>query len=358
MKPVPYEEAAELIAQKPVVTREIFDALLPDLKGRAFLISGVEDMNVVQEIRDVIAELPRGASWESLKGQIVEKLGPWMDEETAKKRANLLLRHHGFQAYAAAKHRELMEVTKTHPFWKYLSMGDELVRDSHAALHGLILRHEHPFWADHFPPWDWGCRCMVAATSEAEELRVREAGRVAGQFNPTYEERVKGWVMDPDADKALQGGNLDQGGGMPIDVRSPVQRVQDPDKQDLAYRFNPGDMTIPLAQLQKRYDALTFAVFESSAKSQVLPDGRSVWDWLSLMPVATIAAGAALTKKLTGIADSIAKADRAEVLKLAGQARDTQQKPNPYLAALSRQLGQELSQKEAGRLVEIMKDRG
>ena len=143
--PVPHEAAAKIISDRPVVTREVFKKMLPEMRARTFLISGVEDMNVVQQIRDRIADLPRGASWEDIREDIAKDLGPWMDEESAGKRATLLMHHHGFQAYAAAHYRVMDEQRAAFPYWQYLTMGDEKVRSSHAKLHGLILPANHPF---------------------------------------------------------------------------------------------------------------------------------------------------------------------------------------------------------------------
>ena len=63
-EPVPYEEAARIVAEKQIMSKEAFDALCDELKVRAFVVTGLEDLRAVQEIRDAIAELPRGAAWE------------------------------------------------------------------------------------------------------------------------------------------------------------------------------------------------------------------------------------------------------------------------------------------------------
>ena len=108
-KPTPHKEAAAFIASKPVVSREVFDGLLPELRARAFVISGVETANVVQQIRDRIADLPQGANWDDVKRDLVEDLHPFLRSDddpentiAAERRAELLIRMHGFQAYQAS----------------------------------------------------------------------------------------------------------------------------------------------------------------------------------------------------------------------------------------------------------------
>ena len=280
-KPVPFEEAAKIVADRPVVSRDVFKKLLPEIRARAFLVSGVEDLNVVQQIRDLIAEIPRGGSWEGAKEQIVEKLGPWMNDEAAEKRAILLMRHHGFQAYAAAQHEVMMEQKEVLPYWKYLTLGDERVRESHAALHGLILPADDPFWKTHYPPWDWGCRCRVIAVTEGEYQETVGAGRVAGNFNPTESNRTKGWALGKEATRSLHNGKLDMGDGMPIDVRAPVQRATNAEEKAAAYQWNPDDLRLNLEQLESRYDSETWAMFVASAKAADLGNGISVWAWLN-----------------------------------------------------------------------------
>ena len=73
--PVPHEAAAKIISDRPVVTREVFKKMLPEMRARAFLISGVEDMNVVQQIRDRIGSA--GAAGRT-SGRTYET-GSWMD---------------------------------------------------------------------------------------------------------------------------------------------------------------------------------------------------------------------------------------------------------------------------------------
>jgi len=330
-EPVPFDEAANIIRDRPVVDQDIFAKMIPEIRARAFIISGIEDLKVAQEIRDIVAELPRGGDWDELKKQISEKLMgkggiPWMDEEAALKRAELLLRHHGFQAYAAANYKSMFEKRDFFPYWKYLSMGDDRVRDVHAKLHGLTLPWNHAFWKDHFPPWDWGCRCQVVPVGPGEYDEMVRDGRVAGQMNLTgkinKDKKLKsrGWTLPDSGLKHLETpGRLDEGSGSTVDVSSPVKRAQkDGTTASLeAYQWNPGDLRTPVSELHEKYgnDAVLKAAFDAfrrNMQTAVFKDNdgleRSVWDWAlsaDLERAASMLAknSAARTKELLEVVD-------------------------------------------------------
>lgn len=58
--------------------------------------------------------------------------------------------------------------TDMFPNLKYVTVGDERVRQSHKALDGIIRPINDPFWDTHYPPLDWNCRCTVEPTVEGE----------------------------------------------------------------------------------------------------------------------------------------------------------------------------------------------
>jgi len=97
----PHEEAISLLRGKPAFTRAAFDSLLPELRARAITVSGIESLRVIERVRDEIASLPAGEDWKKAKGNIADLLAPDLGDD-AEKRAELLLRTHGFQAYQAA----------------------------------------------------------------------------------------------------------------------------------------------------------------------------------------------------------------------------------------------------------------
>lgn len=261
----PHTEAAGLLRGKPAVTRSVFDGLLPELKGRAFTITGVEGANVLQRTRDAIAGLAEGETWDNVKKQIVEDLDLYLGDG-AEQRAELLMRTHGFQAFQAANWRVAQEDDDT-THLQYQTMEDENVRDSHAALNGIVLPKDDPFWQNHFPPWDWGCRCMaipmnpdlVAAERMADEERAPENRNV-----------VDGAVADQ-----LRNGTLMRD-GQRFDVTTPADSGR-----ENPYAWNPGDLKLPVDELRQRYDADVWAAFVEHARQSKLPGGETLWGWLN-----------------------------------------------------------------------------
>jgi SPP1 gp7 family putative phage head morphogenesis protein len=292
--PVPNEEAAAFLGNKRAVSRQVFDGLLPELRARAFVISGIEDHDVLQNVRDAIAEIPRGADWEATKEEVLAKISPWLVTATdpeeraeqllaANQRANLLLRVHGMQSYGAAAYRDMDAQRDVFSYWKYQSMDDSRVRGNHAALDGIILPHDSPFWRKHFPPWEFGCRCTAVPMlpEEVDEIRAEESKL------PKWQRRVveggelkrleeEGTIVRPM--KAMDGQTV----AHTYTVKAPSDT--NPKK---GYLFDPGSLTMNVSDLKGRYAPEVFQRFEDRARKEVVgkdpATGKAIttWEWLT-----------------------------------------------------------------------------
>lgn len=81
-------------------------------------------------------------------------------------RINLILQQNARMAWAVGR-REVSEhpaVRERWPNYRYIARMDGRERPEHAALHGLVLSKDDPFWATHTPPWDYNCRCDIEDT--------------------------------------------------------------------------------------------------------------------------------------------------------------------------------------------------
>lgn len=191
----PNEAAVAYIKGKAVADPKNFGNLPNQLKQRAFAVAGIEQLDAVRRIKDAVAKLPQGASWDEAKKEIAAEISPYVggDMKAARARAEHTLRIQGFQAYAVARHQEQMATVDILPYWKYVTVGDTRVRAAHAKLDGKVLRADDDWWKTHYPPWDWGCRCIVESLTERQ---ARKEGISEHNDMPTPE-RSGTYSFDP-----------------------------------------------------------------------------------------------------------------------------------------------------------------
>ncbi|MBB5351090.1 SPP1 gp7 family putative phage head morphogenesis protein [Haloferula luteola] len=284
--PIPHEEGSELVAAKVPARRDVFDGLLPELRARAFTVTGVEDLNVLARVRDLTAELPVGGDFDELKSQILDEISPWIitateEEERAKqlgeatRRAEMLLKMHGWQAYAQTQDKLIREEADAFPYSQYLDSGDHHVRPSHSALGGKIFPTLHPFWENHTPPWEFGCRCdkVPLTADEVEEIRAAEQ-----KLPPEQQSVVDGYrLQEVESQGVLR---IDDGGT--VDIRTPREK-----QGSTGYEWRPGDAGLDLQQILARHTPQDRQVFESWARSTDIGEGRTVWETFEGTPAAS-----------------------------------------------------------------------
>ncbi|WP_397383432.1 phage minor head protein [Prosthecobacter sp.] len=280
-EPVPNERAMEWIKGKTPVSAAVFNGLLPELKARAIAVSGATSASLARDIRDAVAAVPAGADWDKQRAKIADLVSPFTGAEgdvaarkAATRKAELMLRTHGFQGYAVAQHEVMREQADIFPYWQYLSTEDERVRQSHSKLNKLIFPAASPFWHRHTPPWDWGCRCRKVALlpEEVAEIQAREA-----KLNPEKKTVIEG----PALDLVENQNKLNRGPTEVYDITAPADRGKPG-----AFLFEPDSLRLGTAELQGRYDPQTWTYFQDWANRtpvvEAVEDGPavSVWEWM------------------------------------------------------------------------------
>jgi SPP1 gp7 family putative phage head morphogenesis protein len=267
--PVPHAEAARLIRGKLPATRKLFDAMAPELQAAAVVITGVEDLHAIERVRNLVAEIPEGGDWELAKDQIITELMPWLqDDEAAANRAELILRSHGYAAYAKANYAALEDQIEIFPWRKYQTAQDERVRGTHAALDGVIAPANSPFWRAHTPPWDFGCRCDIVGLTDEDVKGLRGSNLRTAEGKPALK------IIDPGPElDALEQGNLYRDGVMNFVARNPD-----------GFKFDPegGLVTLEMLKgLKKRVGAKIWDGFAAWARNASVPGSGNAWDYLT-----------------------------------------------------------------------------
>lgn len=87
-------------------------------------------------------------------------------------------------ARAVGHYDRIQKGAKSRPYLLYQVGPSEHHRPEHLSWHGLLLPVSDPFWATHFPPNGWGCKCSVRSVTQRESDRLQESGVIAPSPEP------------------------------------------------------------------------------------------------------------------------------------------------------------------------------
>lgn len=249
------DEAVAAISDRMAVRRSILDKMVPEVRARAFAVAGVEDLNRVKKINEALAKIPAGGDWREARGIIAGELGGGTG---AQHRAENIVKTNVFQAYSSARYRKQLADKDIMPYLVYHAVGDGKTRASHQALDGVILPVDDPFWRDHYPPWDYGCRCTVSGMTAEEAERFR--GKKGAEE------------------------------GLRLLNKKELNRIAPPPALN-GYSFDPATMALSIDDINERYGGAdgvgaiqAFArKMRSKEISGLAPDGvrtENVWNWM------------------------------------------------------------------------------
>lgn len=144
--------------------------------ARADLLQSLQDM-LTQSVegdlsrrdfnRDARAALQE-AGWWGTKEVVEPETGEIHKTTFDSQRLRVIFDTNTRQAYAAGQWDRLQRTKRTHPYLRYITKRDERVRATHRAWDNLTLPVDDAFWATHYPPNGWRCRCRVVAVNEAD----------------------------------------------------------------------------------------------------------------------------------------------------------------------------------------------
>jgi SPP1 gp7 family putative phage head morphogenesis protein len=282
------QDAIGFVQGKGALASGTLSSLLPEVRMRAFVVAGLTELERVRRVQERVAKIFDGESkWADIRAEIVEEILPETSDDpealaAAKDKAELLMRTNGYQAYAATRYITQMANIDAMPYLQYRTFGDAGVRDAHAALDGKVFRADDPFWDEHYPPWDHGCRCIVIALPQAavDEMEKDDADL------PEEDRRV----LTGEALRDARNGLIRTSKGPTLDLRSPVQKAADTKEELAAYRFRPQDLTISPEALEARYTPELFRLFRGQMeKLNVMTEAGTVnaWAWMTGRKVAT-----------------------------------------------------------------------
>lgn len=193
--PDEFREAVDEFASRRIVTRKEADTLEAYARKRAWWISGVAQMDVVNDVHESIVEAMRkGTSFEDWKKEIGPKIeNAWGREDSF--RIQTIWRNATSSAYNAGRIDQMSEphIVSVRPYWML-----DVVDDLHTSTTckpfltpPVILPSSDPWWFTHSPPLHHRCRSGIRSLRQSVAEKKGILGTAPAVDIPD------GWGVDP-----------------------------------------------------------------------------------------------------------------------------------------------------------------
>lgn len=179
-------EAAAYLARRGQLTKTFaWQDLWQDEHAQQFTVSRLARLDLLQAVRDqIVASVGGDLSRRDFMrdAEVLLANAGWWGEKTVRDpatysevttkfepaRLKLIFDTNTRMAYSAGAWERMERTRKTHPYGRYITLRDGKVRPAHQAWDGVTLPLSDPFWATHYPPNGWRCRCRFVAVSKRE----------------------------------------------------------------------------------------------------------------------------------------------------------------------------------------------
>ena len=166
-----------------------YQSLAEELRVNAASFAAFKNHTEQNTLRDLLVDSTgKPRSWSEFKKEALpitqEYNTTWLQTEYDQSVAS---------AQMAEKWAGFSENADIYPNLEYRAVMDGQTRPEHAALDGIILPIDDPFWDTNYPPNGWGCRCSVTQTAKEVDNK-----KISSDFNP-----AKGFDFNPGKDQKL-----------------------------------------------------------------------------------------------------------------------------------------------------------
>lgn len=214
------EDAIKYFQSKGIAAAENAEELIQAVQKNLFAITGVHKLNLLQDIYDeVLAAIENGTTIDQFKQNIYLKLvakgyigadlgegeklalQPW--------RLDLIFRQNLQTSYMAGRYKQMWDNRGDRFYWQYIGILDNVTRPVHAAIQiyfeDKVLRCNHPWWDQFYPPNGYNCRCRVRAytVKEVQALGLKKIERMNNVFetDPGFDYNPGQTYFKPDLSK-------------------------------------------------------------------------------------------------------------------------------------------------------------
>lgn len=166
------------------------DAFVTALEMNLFKFSAGKTLAEIQELNKAFRESSSFADFQKKAEQIC----PAFNKTWQKTEHDTAL----LTAESASNYHRLKGKMELFPYWKYVTVGDDKVRDEHRKLNGVILPANDPRWDKIWPPNGWNCRCRVVPLMrhEVEGVNIQAMRAIVDDYLSSKEWKMnaaQGW---------------------------------------------------------------------------------------------------------------------------------------------------------------------
>lgn len=177
---LPFSEQIRFFRRKTNLGTRAWTDLWQAQHDHAFVVAGAMRRELLADFRTAVDRvIANGVTLEQFRkdfDQIVARHG-WSYKGSRGWRSRVIYETNLRTSYAAGRFDQMKAIAANRPYWRYRhNDAVEHPRPEHVAWDGLVLPHDDPFWATHFPPNGWGCKCFVETLSARDLERSGKAG--------------------------------------------------------------------------------------------------------------------------------------------------------------------------------------
>jgi len=197
------EAAVAFFQEKGLKPTFAWQDMIGEEHSKAFTVAKIIDVDLLKTVRDEVdAAIKDGHTIGAFRQRlepILQQHGWWgrktvVDPLTGQAvkaqlgspaRLRTIFRTNMASAYSVGHWQKIQINKAAMPFLQYDAVDDLRTRPEHAALDGLVLPVDHPFWHSHYPPNGWNCRCGVI------QMTRRQLIEHTGKDGPDKAPRIK-----------------------------------------------------------------------------------------------------------------------------------------------------------------------
>lgn len=171
---LPFAEAIAFLRDKLRLPTRAWTDLWQEQHAVAFTVAGAQTVQLVADFHEaVLKAIEQGTTLEEFRrdfDRIVAAYG-WSYNGSRGWRSRVIFTTNLRMAYQAGKWQQAQRTKDTRPYLRYSAVLDSRTRPLHRQWHGTILPVDHPWWAQHYPPNGWNCRCTALSVSDRDLAR-------------------------------------------------------------------------------------------------------------------------------------------------------------------------------------------